>query len=58
MYNRPLHDGNWASSIVWGHTRPLQDGEASTAICSNPPLRFRERNYAWTRIENADARTN
>ena len=26
MYNRPLHDGNWANTFVWGRTRALGDG--------------------------------
>src|SRR6204780_4413822 len=25
MYNRPLHNGNWASSLIWGRTRSLED---------------------------------
>jgi hypothetical protein len=25
MYNHPLQNGNWASTVLWGRTRPLED---------------------------------
>jgi hypothetical protein len=54
MYNRPLHDGNWASTILWGRTRSLQDSAVFNSYLLESTLRFRTRNYAWTRIENAE----
>ena len=57
MYNRPIHDGNWASMILWGRNRSLSDGNIGNGYLLESTLRFHRRNYAWTRIENVD-RTN
>jgi len=56
-YNRPLHNGNWASLILWGRNRSLDNGNVGNGYLLESTLRFRERNYLWTRIENVD-RTN
>jgi hypothetical protein len=52
MYNRPLHDGNWASTILWGRTSSLQARSIFNSYLLESTLRFRTRNYTWTRIEN------
>ncbi len=57
MYNRPFQNGNWANTAVWGRTRSLQDNAILNSYLFESLVRFRTRNYAWTRIENAD-RTN
>jgi len=57
MYNRPMHDGNWASMILWGRNQSLQDGNVGNSYLLESTLRFHGRHRAWTRIENAD-RTN
>jgi hypothetical protein len=57
MYNRPIHNGNWASMILWGRNQSLFDGNVGNSYLLESTLRFRNRNYAWTRIENVD-RTN
>jgi hypothetical protein len=57
MYNKPLINGNWASSIVWGRTRSLNDSAKENSYLLESTLRFKTRNYVWTRIENA-GRTN
>jgi hypothetical protein len=54
MYNRPLQHGNWASTILWGRTRSLQDNSIFNSYALESTVRFRTRNYAWTRIENVD----
>jgi hypothetical protein len=59
MYNRPLGEGkfgagNWASSALWGRTRSLQDNSVFNSYLLESTLRFFTRNYAWTRVENAD----
>jgi hypothetical protein len=54
MYNRPLQNGNWASTIVWGRTRSLQDSSVFSSGLLESTVRFRTRNYAWTRMESAD----
>ena len=54
MYNRPFHKGNWASTILWGRTRSLSDNSIFDSYLFESTMRFRESNYAWTRIENAE----
>jgi hypothetical protein len=59
MHNRSLNnqllgDGNWASTIVWGRTRSLPDQAVFNSYLFESTIRFRARNYAWTRIENVD----
>jgi hypothetical protein len=54
MYNRPLQNGNWASTILWGRTRSLEDNSIFNSCLFESSVRFQARNYAWTRIENAD----
>jgi hypothetical protein len=57
MYNRPIHNGNWASMILWGRNQSLPDGNVGNSYLLESTLGFFHRNYAWTRIENVD-RTN
>ena len=54
MYNHPLHDGNWASTLLWGRTRSLPDRAIFDSYLCESMLRFRGKNYAWTRIENVE----
>ncbi len=53
MYNKPLDRGNWASTVLWGRTRALGDSAKENSYLLESTLRFRRRNYVWTRIENA-----
>jgi hypothetical protein len=53
-YNRPFHEGNWASTILWGRTRSLKDNSIFNSYLFESTTRFRARNYFWTRIENVD----
>jgi hypothetical protein len=54
MYNRPFRAGNWASTILWGRTRSLEDNSIANGYLLESTVRFRTRNYVWTRIENLD----
>jgi hypothetical protein len=54
QYNHPLHNGNWTSTALWGRTRSLQDNSIFNSYALESTVRFRTRNYAWTRIENVD----
>ncbi len=54
LYNHPLHGGNWTSTILWGRTRSLQDNSIFNSYALESTVRFRLRNYAWTRMENVD----
>jgi hypothetical protein len=53
-YNRPFHEGNWASTILWGRTRSLGDNALFNSYLFESTTRFRARNYLWTRIEDVD----
>ncbi len=53
MYNRPLQHGNWTSTLVWGRTRSIPDDGKENSYLLESALRFSDRNYVWTRIENA-----
>ena len=54
MYNRAIRNGNWASSLIWGRTRSLQDNSKFNSYALESTLRFLTRNHTWTRIENAE----
>jgi hypothetical protein len=54
MYNRPLLQGNWASTLVWGRTRSIPDNAIFNSYLFESTLRFHTKNYAWTRVENAE----
>jgi hypothetical protein len=56
-YNRPLHNGNWASLALWGRNQSLLDGNLGNSYLLESTLKFCSRNALWTRIENVD-RTN
>lgn len=53
MYNRPINNGNWANTVVWGRTRSLSDNSKENSYLFESTLRFAKRNFAWTRLENA-----
>jgi hypothetical protein len=53
MYNRQLHNGNWASTLLWGRTSSLQDDSIFNSYPLESTLRFETKNYVWTKIENA-----
>lgn len=54
MYNRPFREGNWASTVLWGRTRSLQEGSIFNSYLLESTARFKAENYIWTRIENAE----
>jgi hypothetical protein len=54
QYNHPLPSGNWTSTILWGRARSLQDNSIFNSYAFESTVRFRGRNYAWTRTENVD----
>lgn len=53
MYNRPFHEGNWASTILWGRTRTIGDNSIFNSYLFESTVRFQAKNYVWTRIESA-----
>ena len=57
MYNRPSRQkgsGNWANTLAWGRTRDLPNNLIGNSYLLESTLRFRTRNYAFTRIENVN----
>jgi hypothetical protein len=56
-YNRPLHNGNWSSLLLWGRNQSLLDGNVGNSYLLESTLKFWSRNAVWSRIENVD-RTN
>ena len=40
MYNRPFHNGNWASSLIWGRTKSLEDNSIFNSYALESTLRF------------------
>lgn len=53
-YSRPLHGGNWATSLVWGRKRKLPDQTVQNSYLLESTLNFKQRNYAYTRLELVD----
>lgn len=54
LYNRPIRNGNWASSLIWGRTKSLEDNSKFNSYAFESTLRFLTFNHVWTRIENAE----
>ena len=54
MYNRPFHEGDWASTILWGRTRSIGGNSILDSYLFESTARFHAKNYLWTRIENAE----
>jgi hypothetical protein len=61
MYNRPLQNGNWASTFLLGRTRSLEDNSIFNSYLFESTVRFHTRSRShghsrryWTRIENAE----
>ena len=54
MYNRPIQNGDWSSSLIWGRTRSLEDSAIFDSYTVESLLRFATRNHVWARIENAE----
>jgi hypothetical protein len=65
MYNLPFgrstadssHSNNWSTTLLWGRTKSLPenggDNSKENSYLLESLLKFRTRNYVWTRIENA-----
>lgn len=53
-YNRPLARGNWATTLVWGRVHKLATDAKLNSYLLESTLNFRERNYAFSRLELVD----
>jgi hypothetical protein len=53
-YSRHLTAGNWATSFVWGRVHKIATGTNLNGYLLESTLNFREKNYAFTRLELID----
>ena len=53
-YNRPLKAGNWATTLVWGRVHKIATGANLNGYLLESTLNFRQRNYAFSRLELVD----
>jgi hypothetical protein len=53
-YNRPLANGNWATSLIWGRKRKLDNNTVLNSYVVESTLNFARRDYAYTRLELVD----
>jgi hypothetical protein len=53
-YNRPLAQGNWASSILWGRNHKTTEQRNLNSYGAESVLRFRHKNYVTGRFELVD----
>ena len=53
-YNRPLQEGNWATSVVWGRKHKDETDTNLNSYLLESTVNFRRKNYAYTRIELVD----
>jgi hypothetical protein len=49
-----LARGNWATSFIWGRVHKIAAGTNLNGYLLESTLNFRERNYAFTRLELVD----
>ncbi len=53
-YNRPLAAGNWATTFIWGRVHKIATDTTLNSYLLESTLNFRERNYAFFRLELVD----
>lgn len=53
-YNRPLGSGNWTTTVIWGRVHKLAIERNLNSYLLESTLNFRQRNYAFTRMELVD----
>lgn len=53
MYNHPFARGHLASTALWGRTRSIGDSAKVNSYLLESTANFRDKNYAWVRLENA-----
>ncbi len=53
-YNRPVHDGAWASTFAWGRVQKEFETFPLNGYLLESTVSFLQRNYAYTRMELVD----
>lgn len=53
-YYRPMTNGSWATTFVWGRVHKILTGTNLNSYLLESTLNFAKRNYAFTRLEVVD----
>ncbi len=53
-YNRPLAEGNWATSLIWGRVHKIATDTTLNSYLLESTVNFQRRNYAFSRLELVD----
>jgi hypothetical protein len=53
-YNRPMGQGNWATTLVWGRVHKIATDATLNSYLLESTVNFHRRNYAFTRMELVD----
>jgi hypothetical protein len=53
-YNRPMAEGNWATSVIWGRVHKIATDTTLNGYLLESTLNFRRRNYVFSRLELVD----
>jgi len=53
-YNRPLAEGNWATSVIWGRVHKIATDTTLNGYLLESTVNFRRRNYVFSRLELVD----
>ena len=53
-YNRPLETGSWTTTLLWGRVHKIATDTTLNSYLLESTLNFRERNYAFSRLELVD----
>ena len=53
-YNRPLHQGDWATTVLWGRVHKIATDATLNSYLLESTINFMRRNYAFTRLELVD----
>jgi hypothetical protein len=53
-YSRPMSNGNWATTLVWGRNHKIATQTDQNSYLLESSLNFLKKNYAFTRVELVD----
>ncbi len=53
-YDRPMAEGNWATSLVWGRVHKIATGTTLNGYLLESTVNFLRRDYGFTRMELVD----
>jgi hypothetical protein len=53
-YDRPMAEGNWVTSLVWGRVHKIATGTTLNGYLMESTVNFLRRDYAFTRMELVD----